>query len=279
MATNIILTTEQKKLIKSEHFFKRYTKWIEKYRNRPKPSEGEKHHIIPKCMGGKDNEANILLLGYREHYIAHYILAKTFRHKGLWFAFTCMRRVCSRKSCLYEVSRKYISENMSKCNKGKKRTDAQKKAISILSKGKINVKNSNGDMFRVSLNDPRYMSGELVFYRTGTKQRESTKDKMAKNGIGGRKLYYDPITRERFFKKDGENISGLIQGYPPEAKEKMFLHVRKKGRNLTTVDCPHCGVSGSGGNMTRYHFTNCKQYDQTRDKTKNPRTGSRRRTS
>lgn len=27
--------------------------------------------------------------------------------------------------------------------------------------------------------------------------------------------------------------------------------------------CPHCGISGAGGNMTRYHFNNCKKRIKT----------------
>jgi hypothetical protein len=29
-------------------------------------------------------------------------------------------------------------------------------------------------------------------------------------------------------------------------------------RNLKEVECPRCGFRGKGGNMTRYHFSNCK---------------------
>lgn len=37
----------------------------------------ERHHIIPKCMGGDDTGDNIVLLTPREHYIAHLLL---YRH-------------------------------------------------------------------------------------------------------------------------------------------------------------------------------------------------------
>ena len=36
----------------------------------------EKHHIIPKCLGGKDKASNLVLLTYREHVIAHMKLVK-----------------------------------------------------------------------------------------------------------------------------------------------------------------------------------------------------------
>ena len=34
----------------------------------------EKHHIIPKCIGGTDSPNNIVYLTGREHYIAHWLL-------------------------------------------------------------------------------------------------------------------------------------------------------------------------------------------------------------
>ena len=35
----------------------------------------EKHHIIPRCMGGNDSEDNLVLLTYREHVLAHMLLS------------------------------------------------------------------------------------------------------------------------------------------------------------------------------------------------------------
>ena len=34
----------------------------------------EKHHILPKCMGGSDDKSNIVLMPVRYHIMAHYIL-------------------------------------------------------------------------------------------------------------------------------------------------------------------------------------------------------------
>lgn len=36
----------------------------------------EKHHIIPRSMGGKDTKENLVVLTAREHYIAHLLLTK-----------------------------------------------------------------------------------------------------------------------------------------------------------------------------------------------------------
>lgn len=40
----------------------------------------QKHHIVPKCLGGGDTEDNIVKLTYREHYIAHLLLYKIHRN-------------------------------------------------------------------------------------------------------------------------------------------------------------------------------------------------------
>lgn len=44
-----------------------------------------------------------------------------------------------------------------------------------------------------------------------------------------------------------------------EKADEMKLKCRGLGpRNLKLVLCPHCGREGKGGNMSRYHFDNCK---------------------
>ena len=41
-------------------------------------------------------------------------------------------------------------------------------------------------------------------------------------------------------------------------KEKIKIKAQQKGRKLNLVECPFCKKNGKGGNMTRYHFNNCK---------------------
>lgn len=42
----------------------------------------EKHHIIPRCLGGTDDKSNLVEFTYREHYIAHYLLYKIEKAKN-----------------------------------------------------------------------------------------------------------------------------------------------------------------------------------------------------
>jgi len=58
----------------------RYDKFIDsrKLRKIPKDTYTEKHHIIPRALGGSDEPENIIRLTAREHFIAHLILWKIY---------------------------------------------------------------------------------------------------------------------------------------------------------------------------------------------------------
>lgn len=49
----------------------------------------EKHHIIPRCMGGLDTQENLIRLTPEDHFFAHLLLAKIHGGK-LWFAVNAM---------------------------------------------------------------------------------------------------------------------------------------------------------------------------------------------
>ena len=64
----------------NKHYNMRYFKFIEimKQRQISDQQYTEKHHIVPRCMGGTDDQHNLIKLLPREHYIAHMILALAY---------------------------------------------------------------------------------------------------------------------------------------------------------------------------------------------------------
>lgn len=63
------------------HFF-RYIHFIQTRPCRPyKAGETHRHHILPKALGGGNEEANLIILTCREHFIAHLILWKCYGGK------------------------------------------------------------------------------------------------------------------------------------------------------------------------------------------------------
>ncbi len=69
-----------------------YDRLIERARLRPKPAVYcENHHIVPKCLGGSDEDINLVMLTAPEHYVAHQLLVKLNpTHYGISYAATRM---------------------------------------------------------------------------------------------------------------------------------------------------------------------------------------------
>ena len=66
----------------------------------------EKHHILPKSLGGDDTDANIVNLTHREHYVAHLLLAHI--HGGTqWLAVRFMAGIARGQNRFNVPSRQY----------------------------------------------------------------------------------------------------------------------------------------------------------------------------
>ena len=71
----------------------------------------EKHHIIPKCMNGTDNEENLIDLYAREHYGAHRLLAlENPDNEKILFAWGIMSTKSSNTDGRYELTAEEYEE-------------------------------------------------------------------------------------------------------------------------------------------------------------------------
>ncbi|HET8688371.1 MAG TPA: NUMOD1 domain-containing DNA-binding protein [Methanosarcina sp.] len=60
------------------NYTKHYNKLIERSQNRILEGYVEKHHILPRCLGGNDDKTNIAILTPEEHFLAHQLLVKMY---------------------------------------------------------------------------------------------------------------------------------------------------------------------------------------------------------
>ena len=64
----------------------------------------------------------------------------------------------------------------------------------------------------------------------------------------------------RYFDSDETKAKKKLAAQKRVAEGRdMGALTRGKKFNMKMVQCPHCGLEGKGGNMTRYHFDNCKK--------------------
>lgn len=61
------------------NYQKIYNNIIEKRKINLPSGYTENHHIIPRCLGGTDDEINLIKLTAREHFICHVLLTKVYK--------------------------------------------------------------------------------------------------------------------------------------------------------------------------------------------------------
>lgn len=101
---------------------KNYFDFINSIRKKKRPEENvdyEIHHILPRSLGGTDDENNLILLTYREHYLAHFLLWKIYKNKEMMYSFWLMNNVKSKikfkiNSRVYESLKKEFVKNQEK---------------------------------------------------------------------------------------------------------------------------------------------------------------------
>lgn len=239
----------------------------------------EKHHIIPKSLGGTNDQSNIVSLTAREHFICHRLLTRmttgNLRRKMLHALgkFIQANRYQSRifTSRQYDIIRRAISEarlgvkhtkdTLAKMkanrlggpawNKGLKMapiSDDHKHAMAMLYAGRSfdeRYGSVRADAIRASITasktgKPSGMLGK-EHPRKGTSGLWTMTDEGKKNVSDARKgIKFSP-----------DHITNL-------ATANKLNGMKRRGMSYPVVTCPHCGKQGAGGGMTRYHFDKCK---------------------
>ena len=103
----------------------KYENWYNSIINRAKSRVlngfGERHHIIPKSLGGSDKRDNIVKLTAREHFICHWLLIKFKKGKEQYSMFCAFARFGTNgrfNSKEYEIKKKAQSKKTSERNSG-----------------------------------------------------------------------------------------------------------------------------------------------------------------
>ena len=68
-------------------------------------------------------------------------------------------------------------------------------------------------------------------------------------------------------KETREKISNSTRGIPKSLEMRSKLSASKTGVKRIKIECPHCGVFMSAGNVNRYHFDNCKKLTAQTERT------------
>lgn len=180
----------------------------------------ERHHVIPKCIGGLNSKDNITTLTAREHFVAHRLLTKIYPnnsklHYAMWRMLNKrwdMERHVVISSRLYEVLR----HNVSVAHKEYRHSTETKLKIQVAHIGKIKTaehcknisyskKCQHLTMSREHRDHLKIINGGSRNGMYGKKHSLETLEKMRKSQIG--KVISD-VTRER--QKNSRNNRALF---------------------------------------------------------------------
>lgn len=212
-----------------------YGKLVEKARTRIETiGYTEKHHIIPRTLGGSDELSNIVVFTAREHFIAHLLLAKIYGG-GMWHAahmMSNMKRYTNRK---YEKLRIEHAKQVSIKQTGKTVSEETRKKIS-----------QNKDR-----------SAKISQSLKGRPKSEEHKEAYKQSRINGVGWVCPESKKEQqrtTMKGSGNHMWGKTHN---DDARRIISEANKQ-----KVTCPHCGKTGGIAIMKRWHFDNCKRLTQ-----------------
>lgn len=244
----------------------KYTEWynaiIENARTRTLDCYKERHHIIPRSLGGTDSKDNLVDLTAREHFVCHWLLVRIHtgqsQHKMV-YALNGMKRngkdneryETAITSRVYEKLKKEFSRVHSETMKGRQAHN----------KGKPMSEEQKARIRATKAANPYKPTAEVIAQRvtkqTGQKRSEETKLKMSLAAKGKSK---GPMSD-----KEKQKRSVANKGRPKTAehnakKAQTLKQLVAEGTHHSQIKltCPHCGTVMQKILYTRWHGDRCK---------------------
>jgi hypothetical protein len=102
-------------MIHSQHHYNRYTRFIGSLRGQPVHGYAEVHHIVPRSLGGSDDADNLVRLTARQHYVAHWMLARALGGSAAraFFMMSNFGKYGQVNSTTYAMARQEYAEQIS----------------------------------------------------------------------------------------------------------------------------------------------------------------------
>ena len=220
----------------------KYTRWyydiIDRAKTRTLSTNNyyEKHHIIPKSLGGSNNADNLVNLSAREHFICHWLLTRMVagkEQKKMAYACKMMMHSHSKGQQRYRITSKIyetLKQNLNAILKDREFTDNWKAKLKVAARNRANNENAQAKQIRrdamIKANKSR--KGEKRLATTGSK-----------NHFYGKGFF-------------GTNNPFYGKQHSEETLAKLRVSKPK-------YCCMHCNtIVGGKSNYKRWHGDNCK---------------------
>jgi len=198
-----------------------YDEIIQQSKNRSKISGyTEKHHIIPRSLGGNNKKENIAVLTAREHFVCHWLLTKMVdgellpkMQKALWRMLV--------KGADFQVRYKPNSHTYESL---RLKYGTLRKGIVTSSKTKEKISKANKGKTAWNKGIPRTEEERKLM----SKRRKETADKVQ------------------------------VWNYGRKHSSETLKKITEKAKNRNKYNCCYCDKIVAGTNFFRWHGENCK---------------------
>lgn len=228
------------------NYQKIYDNIIERGKNRKLLGYKEKHHIVPKCLGGDNSKNNLVDLTAEEHYVCHQLLVKMHPTNLKLIRAMHLMTVDSNTTRRSNKSFGWVRRH---------------NAIAMSVSMKVYQK-ENGH--------PRGMAGKTNSLKSNIQRSASMKGiPCPSRGVKGPRGPRSALPKVvcRLDNRKELDIANFIAyckrlDNPVKTKEAdLNRSTSQKGisKPQPKVECPHCGKMGANNIMKRHHFDKCKE--------------------
>lgn len=217
----------------------------------------EKHHIIPRSLGGTDCKNNLVFLTAKEHYICHLLLPKMLEGKNKYKMLCAILRMAHSNqkqrikipSRIYEHIKKEKARMQSQiyrgeCNPFYGRNHSERTKQKLRESRARQVEKQGGTM----------TSEARAKLSAAAKGRKQSQTWIEKKKLAVKKTWESEELRN--------SVSKRFLGKPKTEDHKQKLRKASKDRasrdSKPQVQCPYCNKIGGEPSMKRWHFEKCR---------------------
>lgn len=244
----------------------KYTQWYTSItlnaKNRVLLGYKEKHHIIPRSLGGSDNKENLVDLTAREHFICHWLLTKMYTGESkskMVYALNGMKRNG-------KYTQRYETKITSRVYENLKKEFAIVHSATMKGRDPWN-KGHKEDRLEV-LENIKQSASQRKPQSTDSREKQAQKTRGKKRTKEQRKNISDSLKGKQRGPMSDHQREAISKGTlgkskPPGMGDKLSATVAKllaEGKHYTQVkmQCPHCPVTASKARYNAFHGDKCK---------------------
>lgn len=222
----------------------------------------ERHHILPRCLGGSDEEDNLIYLTPEEHYTAHLLLAKIYNIDKLWYACQMMStNLPKRNNKLYGWVRRRIRTHRNDTIKNawavKRGFDSYEHQATYVWDLYINKGLLTPDISMLLGMGEANVNNCIKYYANENSLVREMLDVRAKHKSEISRRVRNSFTEEQETRRvSARKKTGYSTAQRGEARRGKNNPVYGMKWTKPEATCPHCNKTVRG---KRWHFDNCKE--------------------